>query len=227
MNAISRQPIRFFDYLHMFWALMRMTINPKDPAPLFKVRSFRNHKSVRIALESILQDKNSASLIRARYRGAEMSKEHMANLPEGSLGRMYSEFMVAHKLEREFYGEFEDKIDDDLAYIRLRGRKTHDFHHVVLGLPPSELGEVAIATFYLSQNKIPLGSFVLVVAFLTAFFKSPEKVDDLMDAIIYGWQQGKKSPGFFGIKWEEKLAEPLEEIRAELNVIPSSKFNLL
>jgi ubiquinone biosynthesis protein COQ4 len=53
--------------------------------------------------------------------------------------------------------------DEELAYIMLRYRQVHDFWHVLAGLPPSVLAEIALKWFELSVTGLPvcaLSSFV-------------------------------------------------------------------
>ena len=40
-----------------------------------------------------------------------------------------------------------------------------------------------------------------------------------MDAITKGWLMGKQAKSLFGINWDELWEHPLEEVRADLNIV--------
>ena len=44
----------------------------------------------------------------------------------------------------------------DLAYVMLRYRQVHDLWHVVLGMPPTVLGELAVKWVEMLQTGLPM-----------------------------------------------------------------------
>ena len=48
--------------------------------------------------------------------------------------------------------------DDELAWIMTRYRQVHDMWHVLCGLPPTVLGEVALKWLELVQTRLPVAA---------------------------------------------------------------------
>jgi len=207
------------DIVLLLLRFSKLILNPNDISPIFKAGSFRNHKSFQVALRSLYADPATSELIRSRYLApAPYDLAQLLTLPENSLGHVYARHMQNYKLDVVFYPPLEDTQDDDIAYLRKRARQTHDVHHVVLGFPAIDSGEMAISAFYLSQNNIPLSALLIGFGFLTAILRSPERIEELMDAIMLGWRRGKECPVFLGLKWEDYFSLPIDQVRAELNL---------
>lgn len=209
-----------FDTLMVVLRMSKLIINPNDVSPIFKMKAFRNHKSFKYALESLHSDPETHDLIVSRYLAPKAHMpEDLIKYPAGTLGHEFAQFMLKYKLSAVFYPPLEGEIDDDINYLRLRARQTHDIHHFVLGYPPVATGEVAISGFYLAQNKIPLSAFIIGVGFFVMILKHPNKCDDMVNGLVRGWQTGKSaSRKFLGVKWEDYFNTPIEEVRKIMNV---------
>lgn len=214
------EKVRFgLDLAILALRMSRLLFKPDDISPIFRARSVRNHRSFHLALASLKADPGAAALIAERYLApAPFDLDVLGSLPEGTLGREFADHMRNSKLELVFYPPLEDQVDDDITYVRKRARQTHDIHHVVLGLPAVDIGEMEISAFYLAQNRIPLSAMLLGVGFLIAVFRYPERLDELVEAIIRGWGTGKRAKVFLGIRWEEYWETPLVEVRRMLGV---------
>lgn len=196
-----------------------MVMNPKDISAIFNVKSFREHKSLQNSLNSLRSIPEILELINIRYLAPEpYNLDELIKLPENSLGRVYAEHMIKYKLEVVFYPKMDSKIDDDINYMRMRARQTHDIHHVILGYPAEDYGEVAISAFYLAQNKIPLSGLILGSAFFRVILKQPDRIEELMNCIVKGWSMGKKAKYVLGVKWEEYFNTPINEVRKMMNI---------
>jgi ubiquinone biosynthesis protein COQ4 len=216
----------YFDTVRFLLGMGKIFFNPKDISPIFKVRSFRNHKSLKIALESLHSVKEIHELIEGRYLATEpYNLEELSNYPEGTLGQVYAEHMKKYELQVVFYPAMDSKVDDDINYMRMRARQTHDIHHVVLGFPAKDFGEMCISAFYLAQNKIPLSGFLLGVGFFITMLKQPHRIDELINCIIKGWLAGKKAKYFLGIKWEEYFKTPINEVRKMVGVDVKDEYD--
>lgn len=209
----------YFDSFSFVLGIFKMVMNPKDISPIFKVKSFRNHKSLTNSLDSLHSYPEISNLIKTRYLSPKpYNLDELLKLPENSLGRVYAEHMNKYNLDVVFYPEMDNKLDDDINYMRMRGRQTHDIHHVVLGYPAVDYGEVGISAFYLAQNHVPLSGLILGSAFFRVILKQPDRIEELMKCIIKGWTDGKKVKHVFGVKWEELFATDIEEVRAYMNI---------
>jgi ubiquinone biosynthesis protein COQ4 len=64
--------------------------------------------------------------------------------PPGSFGAAYAAYLDAHGFSPDERHEVRAVADPQLRYVLQRYREVHDFWHVLSGLPPSVLGEVAV-----------------------------------------------------------------------------------
>ncbi|MFN8673880.1 MAG: Coq4 family protein [Candidatus Sericytochromatia bacterium] len=208
------------DMLYFMYGMIRLIFKPNDISPIFVNGSIiREHKAYQQSLAAFLENKDVKKLVDERYRSP---KAHdlieLAKLPEGTLGKTFSEHMTKNKLEVVFYPPMDDKVDDEVTYLINRARETHDIHHVVLSLPAVDIGEMAISGFYLAQNKVPLSAFLIGIGFLYTILREPTRIEELVNSVIFGWNTGKNAKCVFAVKWEELWEKPLSEIRKELNI---------
>lgn len=217
--ALQKKGMLSKDIVMTLLRFSKLILNPKDISPIFKGGAFLNHKSFKLSLDKFRADPDTKALIESRYLSpAPYDLENLLTYPEGSLGRVYAEHMQHYKLEVVFYPPLEQTDNDEIAYLRKRARQTHDVHHVVLGYPAVEAGEMAISAFYLAQYQVPLSALLLGFGFLYTILKEPQRIDELMTVIMKGWNTGKQVPKFMGIKWEEYWEKPIDEVRAELGL---------
>eukprot|EP01031_Cornospumella_fuschlensis_P042126 gene42126-51440_t len=81
---------------------------------------------------------------------------NLRSLPEGTLGRGYVHYMDSHGFSADERSIVRFMDDPDLAYTMVRYRQVHDFWHVLSGLPPSELGEIALKAFEFRVTGLPV-----------------------------------------------------------------------
>ncbi|MNS21918.1 Coenzyme Q (ubiquinone) biosynthesis protein Coq4 [compost metagenome] len=224
MSSFKEKAVMAGDIALMLLRMSKLIINPKDVSPIFKGRTFRNHKSFRLALASLHADPDCHALIESRYLNpTPMDLDALATLPEGTLGQVFAAHMRHYKLDVVFYPPLEDQEDDEISYVRKRARETHDIHHVVLGFPATEPGEMMISAFYLAQNRIPLSALLLGFGFLYTILREPERIDELVECLMTGWQMGKTATRkVLGVKWEEYWETPIDEVRRMIGVTVES-----
>jgi Coenzyme Q (ubiquinone) biosynthesis protein Coq4 len=68
--------------------------------------------------------------------------QKLAKLDRNTFGYAYAYFMLSRGYSPDERTEVRFVDDEDLAYVMLRYRQTHDFLHVLLGLPTDVLGEL-------------------------------------------------------------------------------------
>jgi ubiquinone biosynthesis protein Coq4 len=220
LKALKDKALMVGDIALMLLRFSKLIINPKDISPIFKGRAFRNHQSFQLALASLHEDPGAHDLITRRHLFAEpIDLDRLASLPEGTMGQVFAEHMRHYKLDVVFYPPLEDTQDDEISYLRKRARETHDIHHVVLGYPATEPGEMMISAFYLAQNRIPLSALLLGFGMLYTLLREPHRIDEFMDCVITGWTQGKAAKRkVLGVTWEDYWETPLDEVRRMIGV---------
>lgn len=69
---------------------------------------------------------------------------HAQTLPSGTFGRAYGDFMA----QRGFHADDRPPVrfvdDEELAYVAMRSRETHDLWHVLFHCKTTVLGELAL-----------------------------------------------------------------------------------
>jgi len=93
-----------------------------------------------------------------RHRPLVTNDLDLAQCPPGSFGAAYATFMLKHGFHADDRSPVALVDDDELAYVLLRYRQVHDFWHVLCGLPPTLLGELALKWFELVHTDLPVSS---------------------------------------------------------------------
>ncbi len=109
------------------------------------------------------------------------------------------------------------------------GLKVHDIHHVLEGYPTTPLGETCIIAFDGALSNMDLGKALIayVAQFQVGlqFDKSlPMWRNQFKPDIVIGAHErgGKCNTNFLelGFDWSDCLEQPLEDVRAQFNVVP-------
>jgi ubiquinone biosynthesis protein COQ4 len=154
-----------------------------------------------------------------QYRGedrtidsAHVNFAQLSQLPEGTFGRRYAQFMQKRHLSPEMF-----KTEGELSkqeYMVKRMRQTHDLWHVATGYETDVLGELELQAFTLAQVGIPSALVVLMLGMVRWLFTGPELLFKVTRAFFRG-RAAKKMATF---DWEANWATPLEQVRADLKV---------
>ena len=173
-------------------------------------------------LEYVKSFPELAQLIEERYTGPTINLETLLKLPSDSLGYLFAFKMKAINLDIEYFIKDRSnvtKVDEEIAYLRLLMRKTHDIWHLVTGFDVTLGGELGVKGFELAQYHSPLSVFAVVIVLLTAINNAKE-MNSRIEQFIRGYHMGLKSKLLLAEKWEERWEQPLTEVRSELNIEP-------
>jgi ubiquinone biosynthesis protein COQ4 len=220
---------RLRDALEALAALLK---DPNDTAQGFRLLE---------ALDPLIHHRELA-LMRAAPRGLQLLSEQprllhalrdtaaLDALPEGSLGRAYRAWCESEGIHPDGFvaigeaGSEASAIEDSyVRYAAYRHRDSHDLWHVVYGCRADLLGEAAILGFTLGQTRSP-GMAVLLVGGLMHSFTIGWKQGASMRQLAWrGLQDGMRARSLAPVPWEEWLARPLADVRAELGItdVPS------
>jgi len=149
---------------------------------------------------------------------------YLASLPEGSFGRAYLAFMqeaglsaqglVDAELDRE--GASQVALDPDRRWLSDRGRDSHDLWHVLTGYGRDEAGEASLLAFTFASY--PSWGVALIVFF--AMLIGPKTLTLQWERyLVQAWRRGRAAKLDFA-RYEQWLAEPLEEVRRSAGIIP-------
>ena len=186
------------------------------------VDGMRNTEATKQAVKFIKSKPEVEQLIQERYLAPALNLDELLKYPQGSLGYEHASALKAANLDPDFYRKV--KVEDDISYIILRMRQSHDIWHTITGFDVDSIGELGLQAFSLAQTHLPLPIILIAGGLLKTLLKSPEDLDRLLDRIAAGYRMGAKAKPFLGQKWEENWEKPLSEWRAELGVEPTPVY---
>ncbi|MGF1932871.1 MAG: Coq4 family protein [Nostoc sp. ChiQUE02] len=169
-----------------------------------------------LAVEWLKTQPQVSLLIQERYIAPSPNIEVLLQYPEDSLGYAYASYIKKSGFDPGFYRQMQ--VEDDVSYVLLRSRQTHDIWHVVTGFKTDGLGELGLKAFELAQTRRNLAVFLVGGGLLSILVKSPDVLPDLLEQIAVGYTMGSKAKPLLAQKWEEHWDKPLLEWRTELGI---------
>jgi len=201
-------------------AVGRIVMDPTNLDEVFVLADLSERSSqLEQVIAELREDPEIARLFDAKPRLGPVDQDALAELPEGTLGREYAEFMRARGLRHEDL-TLVDSDDRDIDWLRNHLRETHDLWHVVTGFHTDVAGELGLQAFYAAQIEGPLPILLLAVGFTNTLVKGMDDMSARLDAITRGWLLGKRSRSMFGLRFADWLERPLSELREELEMRP-------
>ncbi len=149
-------------------------------------------------------------------------RDALRALPDGTLGRAYLDFVDTEQISSEGLVEIvrttstRSDLDPDRRFVEERFTCLHDLWHVATGYSRDVVGELALMSFTLVQNRIP--GFVVFLAFAYAFGES--RAPGTRKLIREGWRRGRRAVWLPAQDWEALLELPLEEVHERLGIGP-------
>lgn len=212
--------LEFLQTLKGFVALFK---DPTNTSSVFDIEDgMRHSQAMQLALEFLKSQPEIAQLIEERYTPPAPDIDALLNYPPESLGYIFASYIKEAGFDPGFYRRL--KVEDDVSYVLLRMRQTHDIWHVVTGFSPNVVGEIGLKAFELAQTRRTQAGILVAGAVLNFLLKTPEQLDQLLDRIAVGYRMGSKAKPFLAQKWEEHWEKPLVEWRAELGVEPTPVY---
>jgi ubiquinone biosynthesis protein COQ4 len=140
--------------------------------------------------------------------------EALAKLPEGTLGRAYSEFLRSRNLTPEVFAVPREIRNEDARYMAQRVRQTHDLWHVVTGYDTHVLGEIELQAFAYAQLGTPFSLLIALFGASHANLLSPRVASRVWAA----YWHGRRAEPLVWRAWERHFATPLSELRLLLRL---------
>jgi ubiquinone biosynthesis protein COQ4 len=145
-------------------------------------------------------------------------------LPEGTVGRAYVEFMEREGLSAQGLVDESQKFksksrdyDDDMMWYGNRLRDTHDLFHVLTGYNRDALGEASLLAFTHSQQP---GLGILFISFMgcRTFKRYAPKDAEIMKCFREGRRNGAAAQKIVMQDIPALLREPLDAARTRLGI---------
>lgn len=135
-------------------------------------------------------------------------------LPADTLGGAYARYLDDNGLDPDLF-QTPPGLPPILQTIARRIRQTHDVWHVLTGYAPDVHGELALQGFTFAQLGMPSA---LLIATVGTAARSPRSAS----AVVEGYRRGVEAEFLAPVRFERMWSEPLEAVRARLNVRPRS-----
>lgn len=181
-------------------------------------------------LENFRATPGAEAFLAEAYFAPQTTLADIENLPKGTVGRGYYDFLTENGLEKNLATNYKmlhdamsasghlDRMPEALRYAIIRGFQIHDLLHVITGYTPSGLHELALQAFCLAQLQFPYFGMWMATTTSRMTFLQPDGIVPVMDAISSGWRLGREVKNLQFEKWEEMFAEPLAQVRPRYGV---------
>jgi ubiquinone biosynthesis protein COQ4 len=216
MAIFNRQTLHL-DFLLAIKGAISLFRDPTQTESVYDIEDgLRNTKATQLALEFVKSDPDVDRIITERYLPPPVDIEALFALPADSLGHVYAAYIKNSNFDPNFYRKIE--VDDDISYMLLRLRQTHDLWHIVAGFSTDVAGELGLKAFELAQTHRTMSAILLAGGLLSTLSKSPADLDKVLECIALGYRSGMKARPFLAQKWEEQWSKPLNDWRKELGI---------
>jgi ubiquinone biosynthesis protein COQ4 len=205
-----------------FLALKALKIQSNGTYPVFDFEDALDQTEIaQLSVDELKKAPEINALFIERWLPAPINLDELSNLPAGTLGNVYAREMKARGFDPNFYKTV--PIVDDVAYLKMLWRSTHDIYHVVTGFETDIIGELGLQAFILAQNPIPISIMLVSFGMVLISLYEPIKFNPLMAEIARGYRLGSHtSSKFIAQKWDQFWDIPVNEIRTQLgmNILP-------
>ncbi len=178
-------------------------------------------------LEGFRSDADAMAWFADGYLGDDPNFDALLEMPADTLGFQYAQHIVSNNLSLTLARDYRDahesldaagRLDDmpvEVKYAVVRGFQIHDYFHILTGYLTDGRGEMALQAFTLAQRRLPYSSLWMATLTSQMTFKHPRMTDAVMDCITDGWQRGRTARNLNYTRWEERLGERVDDLRAE------------
>lgn len=173
-------------------------------------------ESLALMVAYVSRHAHGKTALQLRPQLGNVDLQYLHTLPEGTLGQRYA----AHMLQNRLKPLNAPPADSDESFIGTHITETHDLWHVMTGCDTTILGELQLEAFYVAQLEVSRFWLALLTKnLLKSVMYDIESATQYMEAIAQGWRMGQTAKPLFGTPWPTLWETPLDQVRAELNVI--------
>jgi ubiquinone biosynthesis protein Coq4 len=203
---------KIYYYGKFFLAMLTMSRNPEDTSQVFVMADCLYALGLSDQMTAkIMQDEKSREMIKARHKLKPIQLLELQKLPAGTVGRVYADHMISRGLDPNFFPTRE--LHNDMNYMIMRNRETHDLWHILPGFDTSRTGEIGLQAFMMAQIQAPLTSLLVGGSLLRAGLSAPQQLVPLWKVLVGGYQMGLQAKPVYALDWEAHWATPLAELR--------------
>jgi len=199
-------------------AVRRLLRNPGDTRQIFiLLRAMRGRSGLR-SFRRFAASATGAEILRERrcLRATLQDRAALAQLPSGTMGRAYLEFMDEQNLSAESLMEAsqnweQEGLPPDAILFMKRVLAAHDLTHVLTGYGRDRLGEYCLLAFMYAHTRSPGMAMIVAMGW-------PRLSSAARRAVAEAWRNGRKARWLLDQDFEALLPRSLETIRYELGI---------
>ncbi|MEM7755293.1 MAG: Coq4 family protein [Planctomycetota bacterium] len=218
--AKHRNHHKHASYLKIMRGAVGMMLDPEHTESVFDIEDgLRTNPATSELLRFSAKDDGVKAMIAERYLLPEVpDTEKLKRLPAGTLGRAYAEHLDSMGFDPDYYRKID--VKDDVDYVMMRIRQTHDIWHVVTGFDTHPLGEISVKAVELAQTHRPMAAAICAGGIFRYMMHEPDKFGDCIETIVAGYHLGLRAKPLLAMRWEEHWTAKVEDVRKGLGVMP-------
>ncbi len=197
--------------------VISLITNPNNTTSVYDIEdALMNQKSNQLSIQFIQDQPGVQEMAQERYLALDVDVDQLLQCPENSLGYQYASYLKEAGFDPHFYRDL--KIKDDVSYLLMRRRQTHDIWHIITGFGADVASELGLKCFELAQTRSPMSALLVAGGLVKTALETPEELGYLLDRLAIGYRMGAKAKPFIAQKWEENWDKSVVQWRQELNV---------
>ena len=155
-------------------------------------------------------------ILKDRYDPKWPSPAERRSAPPASLAACLQRRLDAEHLEE--LPPSVSETNEDWEYLANRLRRTHDFHHLVFGLPDTVAGEAVASAYYARRYRSP-GALAVMTTWIAHGLIQPAENQLIWRCVEFGIQLAQELPiSLLSVRWEEQWDQSLMAWREQLGV---------
>jgi ubiquinone biosynthesis protein COQ4 len=229
--APEPRPSRKREYWRALRAITRLARNTERTDQVFEIIESLTGDSLEATHRAFFADPYGQKLLRERTSLLPLlsDTDALRTMPEGSLGRAYLDFMTAGNLtadglvkasEEGLRHEQASYTDADREFVGERLRDMHDLWHVLNDYGRDDAGEIANLWFSVGQFGNPGMGLIALLGTLDGP-KTLAWWRYMRRALV----RGRLAKRLVCAPFEELLDKPLEQVRKQLDIIPTATMH--
>ena len=211
-------------------AVKRLLQDPDDTSQVFKVIEALSGDVIGHTVKRLLNDSSGRALLTEKPNIVTLlnDRKRLSVMPEGSIGHTYYRFIHGQNLSadglvassqgsRNYQG-----FSADERWTGDRLRDIHDLQHVLTGYGRDPIGELGLLSFMTTQ--VPNRGINFIIKMAKRKYQQEIPALDINALVLEGQKLGQQAAWMPAIRWEERLTESLEEVRAELGFVRPKQY---
>jgi ubiquinone biosynthesis protein COQ4 len=231
MNSLKRiflrKRIKPIGALLAVRALLR---DPDDTSQVFKVIEALSGDVIGQTVKRLLDERSGRELLASKPNIVTLlnDRAQLSAMPTGSIGHTYYQFVHGQNLSADGLvassagSRNNQGFSANERWTGDRLRDIHDLQHVLTGYGRDPLGELSLLSFMTTQ--VPNRGINFIIKMGKRKFQQEMPALDIDSLILEGKHLGQQAAWMPAIRWEERLTEPLEDVRAELGFIAPKNY---